>query len=50
MILCPYTRDAVLQMLPIFPDDALIARRVSNTAYAISEGDVRKLRSQRRRK
>lgn len=49
MIRCPFTRDAVLEMIPIFKDDAHIARRVSNTAYAISEAEVRQLRAQRRR-
>ncbi|WP_278984090.1 hypothetical protein [Sphingobium yanoikuyae] len=49
MIRCPFTREAVLQMLPIFRDDAHIARRVSNHAYAISEAQVRQLRNQRRR-
>lgn len=44
MIRCPYTRDAVVNMLPVFRDDGHIARRVSNHAYAISPADVRALR------
>lgn len=44
MIRCPYTRDAVRQMLPIFRSDELIARRVSNRAYSITAKDVRALR------
>lgn len=49
MIHCPYTRDAVRQMLPVYRDDAQIARRVSNSAYRISAADVRALRSSRKR-
>ena len=44
MIRCPYTRDAVRQMLPIFRCDEQIARRVSNSAYAVSARDVRAMR------
>lgn len=49
MIKCPFTREAVIKMIPIYPDDAHIARRVSNSAYRISEIDVRRLRQGRRR-
>jgi hypothetical protein len=44
MIRCPYTRDAVVNMLPVFQSDEHIARRVSNAAYRISAADVRALR------
>lgn len=44
MIRCPYTRDAVRQMLPIFRSDEHIARRVSNSAYRVSAKDVRAMR------
>lgn len=44
MISCPYTRDAVIRMLPTIRDDARIARLVSNSAYAVRPMDVRKLR------
>lgn len=44
MIRCPYTRDAVRQMLPVFTNDEHIARRVSNAAYRISTADVRAMR------
>ena len=45
MIRCPYTRDAVRQMLPIFPkDDEYIARRVSNSAYSVTANQVRAMR------
>lgn len=44
MIRCPYTRDAVRLMLPIFRSDELIARRVSNSAYSVTAKDVRALR------
>ncbi|CAM8631392.1 hypothetical protein MCEMIE4_01867 [Sphingobium cupriresistens] len=49
MIRCPYTRDAVRNMLPIFKDNAHIARRVSNGAYSVSERDVRAMRVSRKR-
>lgn len=49
MIRCPFTRDAVVQMIPIFKDDDLIARRVSNAAYSIKPSDVRALRFRRSR-
>lgn len=44
MIRCPFTRDAVRQMLPIFPCDEHIARRVSNSSYRVSAKQVRALR------
>lgn len=47
MIRCPYTRDAVVRMIPVFKDDALIARRVSNRVYSITPADVRALRCRR---
>lgn len=44
MISCPYTRDAVRAMLPVFRSDEHIARRVSNSAYRVSAADVRAMR------
>lgn len=44
MIRCPFTRDAVRNMIPIFPSDEHIARRVSNSAYRVSTADVRAMR------
>ena len=44
-IRCPFTRKAVLEMLPVFKDGGWIARRVANTAYADCEVQVRKLRA-----
>lgn len=48
MIRCPYTRDAVVLMIPVFKDDAAIARRVSNRHYSITPADVRALRRRSR--
>ena len=48
MIRCPYTRDAVVNMIPVFPSDEFIARRVSNSAYSVSPADVRALRKHAR--
>lgn len=44
MIACPYTRDAVVKMLPTIRCDETIARRVSNSAYSINAADVRAVR------
>ncbi len=43
-IACPYTYDAIRAMLPVFPSDETIARRVSNSAYIVTPAQVRAVR------
>lgn len=43
-ITCPFTYDAIRDMVRVFPCDNQIARRVSNSAYSVSPAQVRAVR------
>lgn len=48
-ISCPFTYDAVRDMVRVLPCDEQIARRVSNSAYSITPAQVRAVRRRKGR-